>query len=66
LFFSNARFIYRKSHTTAEVHRQEVLPFDKEAAAYEMLESAQPTQLINTADLVQSGLLQDSVAAAGG
>jgi len=61
LFFSNARFIYRKSHTTAEVHRQEVPAFDRDGfEALEMM--AQPTQLISAADLVQTGIIQDSAA----
>ena len=55
LFYSNARYIYRKSHTTAEVHRQEVSSFDRDGG--DGIDIAQVASLIGMADMANSAIV---------
>jgi hypothetical protein len=55
LFYSNARYIYRKSHTTAEVHRQEVSSFDRDGV--DGIDFAQVASLIGVADMAHTGIV---------
>lgn len=62
LYYSNARYIYRKSHTTAEVHRSDVPSFDRDGVEGIDIAQMQMASLIGAADMAHTGIVHDSNA----